>query len=166
MVSDKRAKAAGVIAPIVAELNEDVVIGFDSFDQVIAHFDNTTGVVEIGDVAGDGYSITRDKDLLVNVPFILIDWKEITDPSTLRDYATIRVMTSDGRKYRFSDGSTGIYKQLREIRDRMNLTVGIAVPKGLTKSEFFVSEETKEIVPADFEGPKFKAATFYLNTSS
>lgn len=151
---------------VILEMSEDAIVSIDSYEQALALVNNNGGIVEIGEVAGDGYVITKDKDILLNIPFLLIDWKEVTDPETLRDYATIRLITSDGRKYRLSDGSTGIYKQLTEIRDRTGFVTGIRVPKGLTKSEYYIRDDTREPVGKDFDGPKSKAATYYLSTTS
>lgn len=152
------------------ELSEDVVTNFDSFEQALSFFQNRTGVVNVGDVAGDGYVLTRDKEVLLNIPLLLIDWKELEDPETQRRYASMRIITSDGRKFRINDGSTGIFQQLKQIRDKYNLTTGIAVPKGFFKSEYFIDDETRKIIPPDkvdgWSKPKSKAATYYLNQSS
>lgn len=166
MVSRKDAPTQEVTLP--DELPDEVVAGFDSFDSAIAHFREGFGVVNIGDVAGDGFSLQKDKTLLENVPFLIIDWKEISGISsdTGRPYATIRIITADGRKYRISDGSTGIYSQLLRMADK-GVRHGIAVPKGLFKSEYWVDADGMPLKDPDtYKGEKRKAYTFYLNESS
>jgi hypothetical protein len=146
-------------------LSDEVIAGIDSFASALELFNADSGIVQIGDVAGDGFSLLKEKESLENVPFLIIDWNEVTDPETTRDYASIRLITTDNRKYRVNDGSTGIYKQLKQIRDKHGLTTGIGVPKGLFKSEYFVNKQG-EIVAKNYEGEKSKATTFYLHESS
>lgn len=155
----------------VTPVSEAELPDFGSFDEALNHFVNGVGVVAIGDVAGDGYTLTKDKESLVNVPFLIVDWNTVTDPSTQRDYATIRLITQDNRKIRINDGSTGIFKQLQEIRERHNLTRGIGVPKGLFTSEYWICDDRSSdkfgmVVNPDYEGPKRQATTYYLNTAS
>jgi hypothetical protein len=152
-----------------ADISEDAIVAINTFEDALALFANTGGVASIGNVAGDGYAIV-DKELLLNIPLLILDWKDITDPDTLNEYVTIRLITSDGRKCRISDGSTGIAAQLDEIGRRTGILAGIAVPHGLTKSEYFVDDTTKRPIPKNeldtFTGKKSKAATYYLSTSA
>jgi hypothetical protein len=155
--------------PATQEFTDEVAASFETFAQALDYLNNTEGVVEIGDVAGDGYKLLKEKDILENVPFMIVDWNGITDPDTQRPYATIRIITTDNRRYRINDGSTGIYQQLILIRNRSGKTRGIAVPRGLFKSEYFVDDKTKKTIPADkvdsHKGSKSKAVTWYLNES-
>lgn len=172
MVSDGKSVRNSDV--VTAGISEDAIKSIDTFEQALALFNETGGVVPIGEVAGDGFAILKEKETLVNIPFLLLDWSEILDPETQRLYASIRLITSDGRKYRISDGSTGIYKQLKEIREhpKKPREKGIAVPKGLVASGYFVAEDKKNddgspmIVDADYKGKKSKAYTYYLNTAS
>lgn len=168
MVKQKGAEVEPVQEEMFGDLDA-VATSFESFEDALAYFNANEGIVNIGDVAGDGYILTRDKEQLVNVPFVVIDWRDVVDDATARMYATIRLITSDGRKYRINDGSTGIYQQLTEIRDRHGLSRGIAVAKGLFKSEYLVSNDEHnygQVVAKDYSGKKGPAATYYLNQSS
>lgn len=155
--------------PVSNVIDDETAARFESIDDAVAFFNSNSSVVSITDVAGDGYSLLKDKATLENIPFLIIDWNGVVDPDTQRDYASIRLITADGRKYRVNDGSTGIYSQLKTIRDRTKLIGGIKVPKGLFKSEYFVDDKTKRPIPPDkidsFKGAKSKAVTWYLNES-
>lgn len=160
------------VEPVQAEMFGDIdaiASSFESFEDALAYFNANEGIVNIGDVAGDGYILTRDKEQLVNVPFVIVDWRPVVDEATARTYATIRLITSDGRKYRINDGSTGICQQLNEIMDRHGVSKGIAVAKGLFKSEYLVSNDEHnhgQVVAKDYAGKKSTAATYYLNQSA
>src|SRR4051812_38675305 len=86
---------------------EEVARGFTNFEDAARYFNETEGIIHAGDVLGDGYTILESKELLVNLPFLIIDWSEHLGDAG--PYASVRVVTSDSRKFRFSDGSSGIY---------------------------------------------------------
>lgn len=171
---DKETVQTGNIIDVMLAVDEEAIVGIGSFAEAMALFAPAGGIVQIGDVAGDGFAIV-DKSILLNIPFVLIDWKEIIDPDSGRPYATVRCVTSDGRKYRFSggvnkDNTSGILAQLEQIRERTGRTMGIGVPHGLVESSYFIDEATKTPIPKDqlasWDRPKTKASTFYLSTAS
>lgn len=101
---------------------------------------------------GDGSDFIRDKDMLVGVPLMILDWRFITDEETGREYVNVLVMNQQGNKARFNDGSTGVYEQLKSVTEDYGV-IGITCKFGLRKSEY-----TTEI-----NGKKEKAVTYYLS---
>lgn len=154
---------AAEVAKKVARVPDEVVQGFTSIDDAIRYFNSNEGVVQAGDVLGDGFTIT-EKEALLNIPLLILDWSEHLGDSG--PYASVRAITSDNRKVRFSDGSTGIYRQLTELFLK-GVERGILVRTGLTKSDYFVNEKTGEITKTNPGDPKVwkKATTYYLATS-
>jgi hypothetical protein len=110
-------------------------------------------VVDSADAVGDGADFITDKHVLVDVAFLVLEWKFITDEASNREYVNVHIMGADGRRARFNDGSTGVYAQLKKVSEEMGV-IGIAVKKGLRPSEY-----TKELP----DGSKTKATTFYLS---
>jgi len=109
-------------------------------------------VVKSSDVLGDGAEFITDKNKLVEVPFLILDWKFIVDEETQREYVNVLIMGASGDKARFNDGSTGIYAQLKQVSDNVG-KVGIEVKQGLRRSDY-----VKVI-----NGKNEKATTYYLS---
>jgi hypothetical protein len=102
-----------------------------------------------------------DKKDLVNVEFVLFNWTISEDGGDYgSQFVTCRGITRTGNRFRFSDGSTGVYRQLVKLTsDR--LKDGSATPngglmcgKGLTKSEYTYTDE---------KGKKTPAVTYYIS---
>jgi hypothetical protein len=102
---------------------------------------------------------------LVGVPFKVVGVHlNFTDLSSEGTYANIRCITLDSRKVSFNDGSTGVYKQLKDIaakwqKDNMPARP-ILVKGGLRASVYHWDEQSQAITPGN---PN--AATFYLTSS-
>lgn len=92
-------------------------------------------VINVSELLGDGSTFFDDKSVFVGVPFLVLDWRFITDEKSGREYVNVLVMNKDGDKARFNDGSTGVYAQLREITDRVG-KVGLEVRGGLRRSDY------------------------------
>lgn len=152
---------------VATTVNEDSIQALDSFAAALDLFGGQA--VNIADVAGDGFTRLETKATLLNIPLLVIDWEEVIGTETQKLFATIRVITTDGRKYRIADGSTGMMRQLQEIRDNKGVTRGILVKGGLVESKYFIDDDTREIIPADkvatWTGAKSPASTFYFATS-
>jgi hypothetical protein len=104
---------------------------------------------------GDGAEFIKDKNELINVPFLILDWRFVTDPDTKNEYVSVLIMhAATGAKGRFNDGSTGIYSQLKQVTAEYGVNGGIAVKHGLRKSTY-----TKEV-----DGKPQSATTFYLSS--
>lgn len=112
-------------------------------------------VLESSVLFGDGAEFIKDKNELLNVPFLILEWKFVKDPDTGNDYVSVLVMHAvTGTKGRFNDGSTGIYAQLRQVTNEYGINGGVAVKHGLRKSTY-----DKEV-----DGKMQKATTFYLSS--
>lgn len=106
----------------------------------------------------DDYVKLDDKKLLLGIPFAITRfWFSVGDVS---DYATMKcvlsrpVFSPDGETDRvvITDGSRGIYEQLRKVVLTTGKTANLVVRHGLRVSTYDVDTE---------EGTK-KASTFYL----
>jgi len=145
---------------ITGEMTDDLAASFSTLEDALAYFNAGVGVVAVEDVLGDGYEILRDKSRLVNMPFLIIDWKEILGDTG--PYTTIRLITSDARRYRLSDGSSGIHKQLSTMTSQHGLSGGVSVKGGLRKSTFWLDRDDR-VVDADDPDATRMASTYYLN---
>jgi hypothetical protein len=103
-----------------------------------------------------------DKAKLVNVPLAIALWT-ISEPGKGDfdgQYIVVRGMTQTGERFRFADGSTGIFRQLRKltgerIRDgHPTPNAGLFAPRGLRVSEYEYTDD---------KGKKSKAQTFYIS---
>lgn len=109
-------------------------------------------VVDASDVVGDGADFIKDKNLLVGVPFLVLEWKFVVDEKTNREYVNVHIMGGDGRRARFNDGSTGVYAQLKKVSDEMGV-MGIQVKGGLRRSDYVKDMK---------DGSRTDATTYYL----
>lgn len=126
------------------------------------------GVVDASEEIGDGWRILKDKNMLVNVPFVIVDYR-FTDSDKYRDpetgektqFAILRIVTrealeTDGKsgKWIVTDGSTGIMKQVGEwvTKKAINLDAD-KVPALVCKGG---------LVRSDYEGPAGAATTYYI----
>jgi hypothetical protein len=126
---------------------------------------NGIDVVDISDELGTGFQLIEDdegKGTLVKTPFVIVYWG-----FSLGDYGefvTAFIMTEDGRKLILTDGSTGIYSQLSEYTEKKGRQAGMNVRRGLRRSDYRISRESREPVGRDFQGETDPATTFYLDT--
>jgi hypothetical protein len=126
-----------------------------TWEEAAALFDEA-GVVDAS-ILGDGFQILRrkDKDQLIGKAFLILDFKEIE--GDFGGFVTLRVVTKANEKFRLSDGSTGIYTQLMEIREETGREGGIVVKNGLTRSDYTYTD------PSD--NSEKPAYTYYLDIS-
>lgn len=116
----------------------------------------------VDEYLSDGFEEVDKKDL-INRTFIIVMAKVsfsqeyTTDDGDPAPFVILKVITKDGKRFRFSDGSTGISNQIMMLEaKREGGAVGAIMPKGLTVSEYkFVDEKGKET----------PAKTYYLATS-
>ena len=112
---------------------------------------NYGAVLSSQNVFGDGAEFIKEKDKLVGVPFLVLDWRENTDPATGNKYVNVLIMNATGSKARFNDGSTGVYAQLKKVHEEYGV-IGIECRFGLRKSEYTI----------EVDGKPQKASTYYL----
>lgn len=135
-----------------------------NFDEVFAG----TGLDESEfTFAGAGYKVLRgrDKEQLVNVPLALRAWR--FSRSETGAYVICFCVTHENEQIIFTDGSTGIYRDLSRITSKRLESdfpypfEFLKVPNGLRVSEYGLNEENR---PAE-DGEKVvgQGRTFYLN---
>lgn len=108
---------------------------------------------------GDGFvALSKDeKNKLVGKAFVMIAANLGHDTVTDRNYITCKVVTEDGQKYRFSDGSTGIFAQVMDIVKEQGGFVPMVCGNGLNKSEYVTVNE---------KGEPINATTYYIDTNA
>jgi hypothetical protein len=84
---------------------------------------------------GDGFTMLDNKDALLDVPFIAVQWR-FAPGDYGQEFVIMRVLTQSGDKFVVVDGGTGICDQMRQYTQRTKRTVGMLVPRGLRKSEY------------------------------
>lgn len=159
-------------------LTNNELAGITSFNDALALLNarlaEVGGVIESIADYGTGFSLLKDKGELLGKPFIVLAWFFREGEYGDGGFVSAEIVTEDGRKLVINDGSTGIRDQLVGVTERRrstglaNETVGLAVPGGLTKSDYFRHEGTGEIARAIPEGGKkgkdgwLPASTYYL----
>lgn len=112
---------------------------------------------------GDGFNKLGDKDDLVGVPFVImgwgLGWSAFDDEGR---FSIVRVVTQDGGKYRFSDGSSGIHKTLMDKfdGDPANFRALVALG-GLRRSDYKPRNQDGSPV-LDGKGKAIQSATTYF----
>jgi hypothetical protein len=132
----------------------------DSFDAALALATQTFGdVLDAAEEIGTGFTKLENKDRLVDVPFLILsfsmsegDFRD--DEGFLQQFVSVRIVTRSGEKYFFTDGGTGIYRQLEDLAVRSGRTGGILVQNGLRRSEY---------TWVDDKGHDQPGVTHYLN---
>jgi hypothetical protein len=111
---------------------------------------------------GDGFLELKkeEKAQLTGVPFLLLE--AVWDEGDFAEdgYFQLKVVTKDGRKFRMSDGGTGIARQLHFLMQTRGLDYvpPMVCDRGLRSSTYDFTDETT--------GKTTKATTFYLDTST
>lgn len=94
-------------------------------------------VVNAAEVLGNGFTNADDKGRYVGVPLLVISWEfQDSDVKANAQYAVLFCMTKQGEKIVITDGSTGIYQQLREYTARTGINGGLIMPNGLSESNY------------------------------
>lgn len=110
---------------------------------------------------GDGFAVlpTEKKHLLIGLPCVFLEWNFNNGDSGPFVSARVVAQREDGSVFRciLNDGSTGIYKVLREYTDAEGRDGGLFVPNGLRVSEYMYEDE---------HGQRKPAKTYYIDTSA
>lgn len=153
-IEAKRAEliaAATGSSALVAVEGDDLGASVETWDQV-------------GQLPADAVSVTDDfvklddKSKLINVPFFARKWwmtnGEMGEFAVVQCVTKTPIRTDSGEtsKVIITDGSTGIYKQLREVTKRTGKNTSLLVRNGLRVSQYTADTE---------QGPK-QAETYYL----
>ena len=132
-----------------------------TYDDAVAMFSDDM-VTADADPMGDGFEKLPSKDILCGVPFYIVRGTFTKGIGKHGEKVTLRIITKTGQRYFFSDGSTGIYSQLRKLVPAPTQSFeSVNVPKGLRASRFHWDEATKSVT----KDGEPNAATYYLDVS-
>lgn len=137
----------------------DAITSYDDALAILAAHGVTP--VDAAEILADEWVATA-KDDLINRPFIVVDVK--TSWGDFGPFTTCCIVDRDGKKMRFSDGSTGIYEQLKKLNAQYQITgIGLTCHRGLEKSTYTRRDEEGNPLLND-KGVEEKGSTFYFNT--
>lgn len=158
--------------------DDETLSQIDSFEAAVALVSANYGKGELIEQVADygtGFMVLVDNSKLIGVPFVIVQWAFNEGDFGL--FASAEIVTKSpitdngitGSKWIVNDGSTGIFRQLQSVTHartragRADTHAGLAVPRGLTKTEYFFNEDTKETAARPGEGKGWKpASTHYL----
>lgn len=134
----------------------------DSWESALAAMESIGATISRSDEdLADEFPLI-DKERLVNVECMFLTWS-ISMPNSESygtPYIVVRGIRRDGRRFRFTDGSTGICAQLMKLTEK-RIREGFAVPNaglqcvtGLRKSEYDT---------VDSDGNEVHGVTFYID---
>lgn len=152
------------------------------FDELIRQAE-AAGELTDASQLGEGYHLLRgedEKEKLVGVPFVVIDWKD--NPGRFGDFFTLRIKTkypvmfgeTGYQHFIVNDGSTGIARQMADRKAAGDMSL-IYCRHGLQVSKDY-EVTTKELDPDTGKtirkpvidpstGKPILGTTFYLDTS-
>ena len=143
----------------VPQISESQLREIACFNDAIALVENVYGGVRLSsEVLGDGFTLV-EKDKLLGVPFVLIDYTVHTSKTNFDEngeglkFVTARCVTEGDKRVAFNDGSTGVAQQLCDLSAR-GIHGGIYVQNGLRVSEYEAIDD---------KGRKSSASTYYLS---
>lgn len=148
----------------VNAMNKGALKTFDDF----AEFYASTGV-NMDDIAnyGDGFTLLPDKRDLVNKAFVIVDFR-FAPGKYDDDFVIVELVTKHDEKFVITDGSSGIAKQLAQIKatrvsEKRDDGAPIFCGNGLSVSDYFRNEKTGDTSTKDPGGKDWvPARTFYL----
>lgn len=156
-----------------ASFTEDQLRDIVDFDAAVKAVESRGGTVaNIADELGDGFSKVEDKDLLVGIPFMILDFR-FNESEYGDQYVTVSCMTKANEKLIFNDGSSGVRDQLFNLKDRPNRT--FLVPHGLRKSQYDICADclrphptTRDVCShcTSSNNERKSGSTFYIDTSA
>ncbi len=136
------------------KMRQDTLEEVQSFNDALLAVESVFGALIDATELGDGFQLVKNKDTLIGIPFIILDFKFADGDYS--EFTAVKLVTADNKKVVIIDGSTGIYAQLKSLATRYNRFGGIAVKGGLTRSDYPYTDEKGKEVPA---------TTYYLATS-
>lgn len=162
-------KDTGAVSSAIERLPDEAEYrSISSLADAIELVEEYHGVAPVSapEVLGDGFTRIDDKGkrALCGLPLFVMSWEFSQSETTLNDdgspkeYVTCRLISERGGrviKAVFSDGSTGIYRQLRSYTDREGRQAGLMVPNGLRASDFTYTDP--------HSGERSPATTYYFN---
>lgn len=162
--SNAVAKTGNVVAfPNKSVFTDADLAGMQSFDDVLSAFQSQGVVPEDFNDYGTGFGLLKDKGALVNVPFMILEWR--FNDGDFGEFVSAMVVTKHNEKWVLNDGSTGIRDQLKMVTAQRvtnghpHPQAGLLVSNGLTRSDYIadIPNAKGEIVPTP-------ATTYYLGS--
>lgn len=112
------------------------------------------------DNMGDGFARLSTKDHLIGKAFLIVRGKFSDGIGKKGRKVTLRVITSDNQRFYFSDGSEGIYEQLRRlVPEELDDFGQVHCPKGLRASRFHWDDKLQRVT----KDGEPNAATYYID---
>ena len=133
-------------------VSDDTLRALTTMEDVAALFGSD--VLDIAD-EGTGFAICENKDQLIGLPFVIIEFRR--SDGDYGSFTSALVMTKNGDKFVVNDGSTGIHEQLSSLAARTGRNKGIVCKRGLRRSDYEY---------ADTDGTMKPARTYYLDMSA
>lgn len=118
-------------------------------------------IEEASSALGNGFAVLKNKDILVGVPFVAIQWRFTRGDNGefVTAYVMAKMPGSQGpNRFILNDGGTGIYQALKTYTDKTGRNKGLYVAHGLTRSDYMYTDEKS--------GEQRPATTYYLDTSA
>lgn len=120
-------------------------------------------------VLGDGFAIlsTEQKDQLIGLPIAFMEWR--FNKGDMGEFVSARVLVRVGdgpgdiKKVIINDGSTGIYRQLKQYTDQYGTNTSLIAKNGLKRSDYTFEVEDKANPGQMLQRP---ASTYYIDTSA
>ena len=141
--------------PVATIVNDDMLNQVDDFNSamnLVAAYSLTA--INVNDTIANHFPVI-DKEELLNRPFMVLRAREVKNSEQGTRYWTLWVITKDNERGMFSDGSTGIARQLDAVAAE---NYGTLEGKPFMTGGLRVSRYTY----TDDSGKKSDAKTFYL----
>lgn len=151
------------------EMDKDTIETAYTFADAVAEAEKQSGVTRdnMVEVLNPYEALNKDKSPLLDKPFFVRHVKFQEDATTHQQYLNMWVVTEDNKLYRVTDGSTGIYEQMKKLVEK-RLNEGHKTPYnfyffpgGLRKSDFGLDADNNA-VPLNDPSVVSKATTYYL----
>ena len=107
-----------------------------SWTDAVQALDSTAGIASISGLEEWG-PVVKDKDSLIDVEFLIVEWK--FHQGNFGEYAAALILTPDNEKHVLTDGSSGIYAQLKQLTAETGRTQGLHAKKGLRRSDYEIN---------------------------
>lgn len=140
----------------------EVLSSITSFDDVSQLFADNEIPLESADQYGSGFDILDNKGLLVDVPFVILEWRFNASDLAEGGFVSAAIVTERNDKWIINDGGTGIFEQLKRVTASRLRTrkghpqLGLVCQNGLSVSNY---ETTVNINGKD---TAIKGTTYYI----
>ena len=148
-----------------ALFTDDELRGIQSWNDLESLFaEKELSLTYAHEVLGSGFELlnTAEKDKLIDVPFVIMDWRFNDGDMGTFVTLTVAAKNPDGsmRKVIVNDGSTGVCQQVETLANR-GIKAPVMVKNGLVRSDYKVLQPGK-----DGEEIEVPATTYYLSESA